>query len=333
MLKHTFLLSIAVILFVQCSTEPEIVLVQNHGPAQGSTYNISYLVSPGIDYRRQIDSILFEIDKSMSLWDEQSTISKLNRGEVVVPDPLFIEVFKKSKQISRETLGAFDISVAPLVSYWGFGPQEHGKLDSARVDSIRAFVGFRKLVNVLDSNKLPKGMKVDMNAIAQGFTVDVIAQFLFSKGVTNFMVEVGGELRTSGRTIDKRIWTIGVDKPQENLDTENRFQVILALDSLALATSGNYRKFWVDEETGMKYVHTINPKTGYPVKTRLLSSTIITDNAMEADAWATVCMVVGLEEAIKLINENRNLEAYFVYSDLEGNWQIWQSEGFAKMVL
>ena len=333
MIRNVVFFAFSFVLLLACSTEPEMVLVRNHGPAQGSTYNISYVVAPGVDYRKQIDSILFEIDKSMSLWDKQSTISKLNRGEKVKPDPLFKKVFIKSKQISRETLGAFDISVAPLVNFWGFGTQEHGVIDSARVDSIRAFVGFRKLVNVLDSNRLPKGMMVDMNAIAQGFTVDVIAEFLYAKGISNFMVEVGGELRTSGKTIDKRLWTIGIDKPQENLDPENRFQVILALDSLALATSGNYRKFWVDEETGMKYVHTINPKTGYPVKTRLLSATIITDNAMEADAWATVCMVVGLEEAIRLIKENRALEAYFVYSDIDGNWEIWQSDGFAKMVL
>jgi len=333
MIKRILFIAASSVVLLACSTEPEIVLVQNHGPAQGSTYNISYITSPGIDYRKQIDSILFEIDKSMSLWDKQSTISKLNRGEKVKPDKLFAKVFVKSKQISRETLGAFDISVAPLVSYWGFGPQEHSKFDSARVDSIRNFVGFRKLVNVLDSNRLPKGMKVDMNAIAQGFTVDVIAEFLYKKGITNFLVEVGGELRTSGRNAEGKIWTIGIDKPQENLDAANRFQVILALDSMALATSGNYRKFWVDENTGMKYVHTINPKTGYPVKSRLLSATIIADNAMEADAWATVCMVVGLEEAIKLINENRSLLAYFVYSDIEGNWEVWQSPELAKMIL
>lgn len=318
---------------ISCGTEPEIVLVRNHGPAQGSSYNISYVTKPGIDYRRQIDSILFEVDKSMSLWDPQSTISKLNRGEKLKADPLFQRVYKRSRQISKDTEGAFDITIAPLVNYWGFGPENHGDFDSARVDSLRNFVGYLRLAPNIDSTGLPKGIQVDMNAIAQGFTVDVIADFLHSKGIDNYLVEVGGELRASGRNVEGKVWTIGIDKPQENLDTANRFQVILALDSLALATSGNYRKFWVDEKTGMKYVHTIDPKTGYPVKTRLLSATIIARNAMDADAYATACMVLGLEKAKKLILENRQLEAYFVFSDLEGNWQIWETPGFEKMKL
>ncbi len=320
-------------LVTACTTSPNVVLVRNQGPAQGSTYSISYLAKPGIDYRTEIDSILFQVDKSMSLWDPNSTISKINRGEKVAPDPLFTRVFKRSRQISKDTEGAFDITVAPLVKYWGFGPDKHSVIDSARVDSLRKFVGYLRLPAQLDSNRLPRGMQLDMNAIAQGFTVDLIAEFLMNKGITNFLVEVGGELSTSGRTVDGKIWTIGVDKPQENLDPENRFQVILSLDSLSLATSGNYRKFWVDEKTGMKYTHTINPKTGYPAKNNLLSATIIADNAMDADAYATACMVFGVEKAKKFVLENKNLEAYFVFSDSEGNWQVWQTPGFKKMVL
>lgn len=324
--------SLLLVVLMSCNNTADMVLVRNYGPAQGSTYSISYIAKPGVDYRHQIDSILFELDKSMSLWDKYSTISRLNAGDTVELDYHFSEVFKKSQYISEETSGSFDISVAPLVNYWGFGPDGQGNPDSTRVDSIMQLVGYEKIKFLLDSNFLPPKMKIDMNALAQGYTVDVISDFLLGKGIQNYLVEVGGELRASGKNLEGKIWRVGIDKPKENVDPENRFQVIVALDGMALATSGNYRKFWVDEKTGVKYVHTINPKTGFPIRTRLLSATIIANNAMEADAWATACMVVGLKKAQDFLLARPELKGYFVYSDLDGKWKVWHTPNFEEII-
>lgn len=331
-MKHLIILFIATLAATRCTTDDGKVLVSNHGPAQGSTYNISYVAPLGTDYRYQIDSILLEIDKSMSLWINTSTISKINRGENVQPDAHFLNVLKYARYVSKTTEGAFDVTIAPLVQAWGFGTEDKTVLDSAMVDSMLQFIGWHKIMIKKDSLFVPRGVKLDFNAIAQGYTVDVIADYLESQDIVNYMVEVGGELKTKGKTIDGRIWTIGIDKPQEELDQENRYQVVVKLKDAALATSGDYRRFKIDEQTGIKYAHAINPKTGYPVKSRLISVTIVTDNAMAADAWATACMVLGLEEAKKLVTE-KSLDAYFVYSDLSGKWQIWQTEGFKKITL
>lgn len=314
-----------------CQTEPEFVLMTNSGPTQGTTYHISYVAKPGVDYRKQIDSILFVIDQSMSLWLDGSIINRVNNGEKVTLDPHFIKVLETSLQVSAATDGAFDISVGPMAKAWGFGAGGKMVPDSAQVDSMLKLTGYKKIQYKNGTLKMPTGMKLDMNAIAQGYTADVVGDFLQAKNINNFLVEIGGELRASGKTIDDRIWVVGVDKPQESLDEENRFQVILSLDNKALATSGNYRKFWIDEKTGAKYSHTINPKTGYPAKTSLLSATIVAETGIIADAYATACMVVGFNKAMKIVKETPGLDAYFVYTDMDGQWHIWQTTGFAKM--
>ncbi len=326
------------LLFLQaaCSSQQnDVMVVSNRGPAQGTFYNITYLAPPGIDYRQSIDSILFVIDQSMSLWQPNSTISRLNRGDTIEAGVGFIHfmnVFRAAQKVAKETHGAFDISIAPLVNYWGFGPEAKSNVDSAYADSLRQFVGYEKLRTISDSGFIIPGMQVDMNAIAQGYSVDLIAQFLDARGITNYLVEIGGEIKTRGRNVRGDVWTVGINKPSEDSKVAEQLQVIVGLDSAALATSGNYRKFWVDEATGIKYVHTIDPQTGYPVKTRLLSASIVTGNCALADAWATACMVLGLEKAKELVTTNEELEAYFVYSDLDGNWETWQTPGFEKMM-
>jgi len=328
-MKHITIIFLA-LFAASCTTDSGNVLISNHGPAQGTTYNISYVAPMGTDFRFQIDSILVEIDKSMSLWINTSTISKINRGQNVQPDAHFLNVIKYAQYVSKSTNGAFDVTIAPLVQAWGFGTEDKTVPDSTTIDSLLLHIGYDKITITGDSLFIPQGVKLDLNAIAQGYTVDVIADFLESHKIVNYMVEVGGELKTKGKTIDGRIWTIGIDKPQEELDPENRYQVVVRLNNAALATSGDYRKFKIDEETGIKYAHTINPKTGYPAKSRLISVTIVTDNAMAADAWATACMVMGLDEAKKLVIDKK-LDAYFIFSNLNGKWQIWQTEGFQKI--
>lgn len=333
----TYISSLLLIAFlIACDSQQEdVMVVTNRGPAQGTFYNITYLATQGIDYRESIDSILFVVDQSMSLWKPNSTISRLNKGDTIDSGAGFIHfmnVFRAGQKVAKETNGAFDLSVAPLVNYWGFGPEARTNVDSAQADSLRQFVGYEKLQTISDSGFLKPGMQVDMNAIAQGYSVDIIAHFLDIKGIKNYLVEIGGEIKTRGRNNRGDLWTIGINKPSEDSKVAEQLQVIVGLDSAALATSGNYRKFWEDEATGIKYVHTINPQTGYPVKTRLLSASIVTDNCALADAWATACMVLGLERAQELVSANDNLEAYFVYSDLYGNWQTWQTPGFKKMI-
>ncbi len=334
-MKQIIVLLLAALFFVGCGTDSEEMVVTNRGPAQGTFYNITYLAPPGVDYRNSIDSILFVIDQSMSLWQPSSLISRLNNGDTVeisAESVHFFNVLRAAQRISGETNGAFDISIAPLVNYWGFGPEARTEVDSATADSLQQFVGYEKLNSVLDSGFLHTGMKVDMNAIAQGYTVDVVADFLNSRGITNYLVEIGGEIRTRGENISGNTWTIGINKPSEDVQIAEQLQVIVGLDSAALATSGNYRKFWEDENTGIKYVHTIDPKSGYPVKTRLLSASIVADDCTSADAWATACIVMGLEKAKSTILQHEELEAYFVYSNIEGEWETWQTPGFEKMI-
>ena len=331
-MKNLFIVITAILLLSACQSDLPLVQVNNAGPAQGTFYHISYVVKPGVDYRQSIDSLLFTVDESMSLWVEESTISKLNRGDTIALDEHFKKVLQKALVVSKKTKGSFDVSIASLADYWGFGPNHKSDVDSAVVDSLKNRVDYRRLKSVASTGALPTDMKIDFNAIAQGYSVDLVCAFLEMKGVNRYLVEIGGEIRGKGLNIDDNIWTVGVDKPKEKLEEESRFQVIVHLDGKGLATSGNYRKFWVDEETGMKYVHTINPKTGYPAKSNLLSATIVAADAMTADAWATACMVVGFEKAREFVKQN-GLDAYFVYSDQEGNWKIWQTSGFEDMAL
>lgn len=300
----------------------------NYGLAQGTTYSIRYIQEEKHDYQKSIDSILIDIDKSMSLWVETSLISKVNRGDsAVVLDPHFVNVLKRSIKIGQETNGSFDVTVAPLVKAWGFNNGKFQQLDSAVVDSMKNLVGYQYIQLYRNRVQLKENQQLDFNAIAQGYSVDVICLFLASKGINNYMVEVGGELRTKGKNREGNIWRIGIDKPQEELDAENRFQIVLNLPDKALATSGNYRKFFTDEN-GMKYVHTINPKSGYPVKSNLLSATIIADQCMDADAYATACMVDGSNKAQQLIESKKELEGYLIYSNSKGEIQEWFSTNF-----
>ena len=302
----------------------------NYGHAQGTTYSIRYIQEEKHDYQKSIDSILINIDRSMSLWVESSLISKVNQGDSAVQlDPHFVDVLNRSIEIGHETDGSFDVTVAPLVRAWGFNNGKFQQLDSAVVDSMKNLVGYENIQLFGNTVQLKENQQLDFNAIAQGYSVDVIGLFLESKGIKSYMVEVGGELKTKGKNREGNTWRIGIDKPQEELDSENRFQIILNLPDKALATSGNYRKFFTDEN-GMKYVHTINPKSCYPVKSNLLSATIISDNCMDADAYATACMVDGLWKAQQLIESKKDLEGYLIYSNSKGEIQEWFSSDFQK---
>lgn len=317
-------------LLVSCANRDGYI-VTLQGNTQGTTYRILYVVDQPTRYNQEVDSILFAVDRSMSAWNPHSTLSKVNRGMDSLLDPMFQTVIRRGLEVSRITDGAFDMTVAPLVNAWGFGAEERTEVDSTVIDSLLSISGYKRL-HLLSSGRLhrPKGMKIDVNAIAQGYSVDLVADFLESKGIFNYLIEIGGEMRANGTKFGDNSWVVGIDKPMETIQ-EERFQITLYLDSISLATSGNYRKFIVDEETGIKYSHTIDPHTGYPVSDRLLSATILTKDCMTADAIATACMVMGLDNAKVWVVEHPEFEAYFIYSDLTGELQEWWTPGFEGM--
>ncbi len=304
------------------------------GNTQGTTYHIIYRYSRML--KPQVDSILHAIDMSLSTYNPNSIISKVNRNEPVKLDDHFIKVFRKSIEISEATDGAFDVTVGPLVDAYGFGPGNRiNHLTKKQIDSILQFVGYHKVH--LEGRKLIKDdprIQLDFNAIAQGYTVDVIAKYFDRLGITDYMVEVGGELLAKGRNEFGEAWRIGIDKPIEgSTEATREIQLIVGFKGAkkAISTSGNYRRFYV--ENGIKYTHTINPHTGYPVKSNLLSASILSNNCTDADGYATACMVMGLDKAIELVNRKANLNAFFIYTDKEGKYRFYFTPEFKKFVI
>jgi FAD:protein FMN transferase len=300
--------------------------VKISGAAQGTTYHITYFSESNVSYKKEIDSLLGIIDLSLSTYIPNSIISRINNNDSgVITDGYFQQVFNKSIEISKNTGGLFDVTVAQLINAWGFGPGRKMNMDSLVVDSLRKFTGYQ-LVR-LEGNRLIKekpAVKLDFNAIAQGYTVDVLAEFLEQKGIMNYLVELGGEVKAKGRKDNDSYWTVGIDEPNETYTDGRPLQAVIELRNNALATSGNYRKYI--EENGKKYTHIINPKTGYPSKHHLLSATVIASDCMTADAYATAFMVMGLEASKKFLSEHKqlNLEVYFIY-DENGRWKTYAS--------
>ena len=328
------ILYLFLLILCACSSSDNRILVKNSGEAQGAYYHIQYMSNGGKDFHFQIDSIFKEIDSSLSIYKDYSLISKLNKGEDVKTDTLFNTVFKGAQKVFLESEGNFDCSVSPLVNAWGFYKYKLGDslvIDSAKFRKILPYVGFDKISLIADSLVLPKGMRLDFNAIAQGYTVDVIAQFLQAQGDSNYLIEVGGELLAKGKNADGNIWRVGVDKPSENINKNERFQFILDLEDKALATSGNYRKFY--EKDGVKYAHTINPFTGFPTQNRLLSVTVIHDNCMLADAYATAFMVMGVRRSKQFVKSHPEIEIYLVYTNKNREWNTFISADLQKRIV
>lgn len=304
------------------------------GFAQGTTFNITYENSQNEDYTEDIDSLLKAFDQSLSIYDSTSVISRINNNDPTVEaDDWFVTVFNKSAEVSAISGGAFDITVGPVVKAWGFGNTPIAKHDTAYIDSLLQFVGMDKVK--LEGRKIVKnspGVKIDVNAIAQGYSVDVVSKFFDDKGIKNYLVEIGGEVRCKGTNAKNNLWHIGIDKPNDlNIAPGGELQAIIELNNKSLTTAGNYRKFFV--ENGVKYGHTIDPKTGFPARNTLLSATVVCDDAMTADAYDTAFMVLGLEKSIELLKKLPGIEVYFIYSNPMGEYEVYFSEGMKKMIL
>ena len=278
----------------------------------GTVYSITYQSDDNL--KTDIEAELQKVDGEFSMFNEKSTVARINRGEDVSRSAMFQEVFELAQTVNRETDGAFDITVAPLVNAWGFGFKHEQLPTRHQVDSLL------KIRN-----------QYDFAAIAKGYGSDVVARLLRSRGVKNFMVEIGGEIVTQGISEKRVPWKIGVTKPtDDSLSVSGELQTVLNVTDMAMATSGNYRNFYY--KGGKKYAHTIDPKTGYPVQHSLLSATVLAKSCATADAYATSFMVMGVERAKALLERHPELMAYFIFSQPDGSNAVWFSPSLKKKI-
>jgi thiamine biosynthesis lipoprotein len=332
-MKHLIFSGLAiffVLIVGGCSSKSK-EYVYNEGKVFGTFYHFVYDGGAG-DKHDEIKALLESFNKSLSTYDTLSTISRFNRGEKdVVADPYFTRVFNTAAEVSEKSNGAFDMTVAPLVNAWGFGFSKMDQVTDQVIDSLKQFVGMQYVSiknGFVVSTKT--GVMLDASAIAKGYGVDVVAEFLKDKGVSNYMVEIGGEVVTAGVNPKGNLWRIGIDKPVDDPMVINReLQLIIQISGKGLATSGNYRNFYVKD--GKKFAHTINPKTGYPVQHSLLSASIIANDCMTADAYATACMVIGLDESMALIESLPGIEGCFIYQT-DSILEVKYTSGFGQFI-
>jgi thiamine biosynthesis lipoprotein len=330
MKKKIILLFLFILSFNGVHSQESLLFIE--GVAQGTTYHITYIDAKNRDFKPKIEKILKDFDLSVSTYIPNSIISKINSNiKNVKLDKYFITCFNKAKEVWKNTDGAFDPTVYPIVNAWGFGPGKKQKIDKQKIDSMMQFVGF-DLIEIQGKKIVKKEPRValDFNAFAQGYSVDVVSDFLVSKGIISFVVEIGGEVYAKGKNSNGLFWTVGIENPIDNKIDVNPLKAIANLDDLAVATSGNYRRFVVED--GIKYAHHIDPKTGFPTKNNLLSASVFSKNCISADAYATGILVMGLEKAKLFLASHSELQAYLIYSDDSGNYQVYETPGIKTII-
>jgi len=300
------------------------------GKALGTTYHIRVQGRGKKLRRKEIEKEIARLNRSLSTYISGSLISRINRGDSLRADEDFLRVFQKAREIYYASGGIYDPTVGILVNAWGFGPGKKIRgieNDSSIVDSLKQFVGF-DMVRIDSAGRVRKKYPrifIDFNSIAKGYVIDRLGDLIASKGYENFLVELGGEVLARGKNLkEKRPWVVAVDYP---LPGSENFAVGLILRNQAVATSGNYRKYRIDPKTGKKYVHTLNPFTGYPEASDLLSASVIADDCTTADGWATACMAAGVEKAKTFLTSRSELEGILIYSDSAGRLQVWKTPG------
>ena len=314
--------------FLACSSPKE--RIQILGEAQGTYYSIIYFDDANRNLKIQIDSILDAFDQSVSVYQSQSIVSKVNRNEDVILDKWFLNNFEAAIRVAELTDGAMDITIAPIANAWGFGTfAQPEKINPLLIDSLKQLVDYRA-VSVQNGKLVKKDPRIQLNfnAIAQGNSVDVLGDYFSSIGIKNFLIDVGGELLASGEKPDGKKWLVGIEKPSESSVEERELQQTFMLKDKALATSGNYRKYY--EIDGIRYAHSLNPKTGYPVQHSLLSVSVLAENCTDADAFATAFMVMGKEKALEFIEQHPEIQAYFIYFDKDKGITTQMSNGFLE---
>lgn len=323
---------ISIIFYLSCSPRKDLKMYKMTGAAQGTYYAITYYSDSNENLQPEIDSLFKEVDRSVSSYLSTSLISRINNNDSTAnADNIYSTVFKKSMEVSANTAGAFDITVGPLVNAWGFGFSKKAQVDQAMVDSLLPLVGYSKVT--LKNGKLIKAdprIKIDFDAIAQGYTSDLIGQYLGKKGIKNYLIDVGGEVLGRGMKTDGKMWSVAIEMPAKNSLDKRKIQAIMMLHDKAISTSGSYRKYY--EENGTRYSHTIDPSNGYPVKHNLLSVSVLADDCITADAYATAFMVMGLEKSKAFLARHPELEGYFISDDAKGGFEVFYTPGFDRLL-
>ena len=329
-------LFLVLILVLACVNTPKSVKNTNVGAALGTSYSIIYIADTQLDFQQEIDSVFKAVNQSMSTYIPSSDISKINNGDTtVVVDAMFKEVFNVSTKVYSASKGYFDPTVGVLVNAWGFGPGEQIQMDNKRVDSLLQYVGWDKVK--LSTNgtiaKQNSNIRFDFNAVAKGYAIDCLGRMLTKKGIENYLIEVGGEVLTKGEnTFTQKQWTVGIDEPN-NIEQRGSAAVIKLKDR-ALASSGNYRKFRIDSVTGKKYVHSINPLTGYTKNSKVIAANVLANDCATADAYATAFMVMDLEDSKVLLEQkNEELDVFIIYLDDDGKMQEFVTKGFKALII
>ncbi len=307
--------------FGSCKGQESYFLTQ--GEVFRTSFHIKYKYTRelGTEIRARLDSF----DLSLNPFNKQSIIYKVNNNIDVEVDDWFISVFNKAQEVARQSNGSYDITCAPLINLWGFGYDKMDKVSPQVIDSLKQFIGYEKVR--LEGRKVIKKdprLQINASSIAKGYSCDVIAELLDFYGIQDYMIEIGGEIRAKGKNATNVCWKIEIPKPIDNPDgrvTER--QTVVPLCNRSIATSGNYRNFYIKD--GKKYVHTIDPVTGYPSRQNLLSATVFASDCMTADAYATAFMVLGLEKACVLADSIPGLDYYFIYADDNGQFQVRRS--------
>ena len=318
-----------IITLIIVSCKQEIKNTKKSGQVFGTSYSVTYYSESNLNFVTQFDSLFYIINKSMSTYQVNSDISKLNRDERVLVDKHFIKVLETSHEIYSQTEGAFDPTIGVLVNAWNFGPERKiEQLDSLKIDSLMQYVGLNKINRINNSIFKPKGTFLDFNAIAKGYGVDVVAEFLESQNIENYLVEIGGEIRVKGKNIEKQsVWKVGIAKP--NFEGEQTPLKAISLQDEAMATSGTYRKFKVDEH-GNRYSHIIDSRTGYPSKTNLLSISVIATDCMTADAYATAFKTMGIEKVKIFLEDHPELKVFLIFENDNKELKTLALNGFQE---
>ena len=297
------------------------------------TYNITYFDAEGRNFKTAVDSVLNVFNQSLNTYIDTSEISQFNQGASFTFDlPYFKNAVEKGKEMYELTEGAYDPSLGPLINTWGFGYKNEVNIDSTTIDSLMQFVGYDKLV--ISENTIQKNddrLQLDFSASAKGYGVDVVLELLKSRGISNAFVEIGGEVAVAGRNVQKdTLWSIGVIDPNST-ELQPNYHSIISLADKGMATSGNYFNYQTID--GVKYGHTINPTTGYPIQHMLLSASVIADNCHTADALATAFMVFGLDQALAFLSRNPEFDALLIYSDADGSLKSFSTSNIQPYIL
>jgi thiamine biosynthesis lipoprotein len=315
-----------------CRAQKEAIKIQLTGEAQGTYYAITYFDVQNRNLQTAIDSVFDAINHSASLWDSNSLISRINANDPdASPDAFLVKNFRLASNISQKTDGYFDFTIGPLVQAWGFGLKKRDSMTAEKVQELLSLVDYHKmsLVDGKIVKENPK-MQLDFNAIAQGITVDELADLLISKDIERFLIDVGGEIYAHKTKADGSLWKVGIEQPSKQKDEGRTIQQIVTLKNQGLATSGSYRNFY--EIDGKRFSHVIDPKTGYPVNHQLLSVTVLAPDAGLADGYATAFLVMGVEKAVETMKKLHDVDAFFISATENGGYETFATEGFKKIL-